>query len=59
MQNNSELEDLKIRLKNVIVGTCNTVGCENCGLKWDDGCSATELDCKIMDIEMGVASNEN
>jgi hypothetical protein len=38
------IEDLRERLKDVIVNTCNTVGCANCGLKWDDGCSATELD---------------
>ena len=45
-------EDLEIRLRNIIQGTCNTVGCDKCGLKWDDGCSATELQSKIMDIEM-------
>ena len=51
----SELNDLRERLKVVIVETCNVIGCTNCGLKWDGGCSATELDGKIMDIEMGVA----
>lgn len=52
----SDLENLNERLKNVILGTCNTVGCDGCGLKWtEDGkekCSATELQGKIMDLEM-------
>lgn len=54
----SELEILEERLRNIIKGTCNTIGCENCGLKWDDGCSATELQGKIMDIEMSEFSYE-
>ena len=48
-----ELEDLRDRLKNVIVNTCNTIGCDNCDLKWPEGCSATELQNKIHDIEFG------
>lgn len=50
---NEELEILRIRLKNIIVNTCNRIGCDNCDLKWDDGCSATELDGRIMDIILG------
>lgn len=57
MENNSHLQDLRIRLKNVIAGTCNTIGCKNCSLKWDGGCSATELESQIMDIEIGEDSN--
>lgn len=49
---NQELEILRIRLKDVITTTCNTIGCRDCDLKWDSGCSATELEGKIMDIEM-------
>lgn len=53
---NKTLNDLNDRLKNVILGTCNTIGCDNCGLKWNERgkekCSATELQGKIMDIEM-------
>lgn len=52
----SDIEALKDRLKNVIVGTCNTVGCDGCDLKWQEGgdnkCSATELENNIWDIEM-------
>ena len=52
----SEVESLRDRLKNVIVGTCNTIGCDDCGLKWqEDGenkCSATELENDIWNIEM-------
>lgn len=51
MQNEAELKDLNDRLRNVIQETCNKIGCKNCGLKWDGGCSATELQNKIMDIE--------
>jgi hypothetical protein len=46
------LKDFRERLGSVIRDYCNTHGCENCGLKWDDGCSATDLQDKIMDIEM-------
>ncbi len=49
---NSYKEDLQIRLKNVITGTCNTVGCDNCDLKWDGGCSANDLQGKLMDIDI-------
>ncbi|MES9841250.1 MAG: hypothetical protein ABW134_11910 [Candidatus Thiodiazotropha endolucinida] len=49
-----ELQGLQARLKSVITGTCNTVGCKDCGLKYDeDGkkCSATYLQGRIMDLE--------
>lgn len=49
---NQELEILRIRLKGIILNTCNKIGCRDCHLKWDGGCSATELDGQIMDIEM-------
>jgi hypothetical protein len=52
----SELNDLHERLGEVIKNTCNKIGCKNCGLKWDGGCSATELQGQIMDIE--VSSDE-
>lgn len=54
----NELDKLNERLKNVIHNTCNKIGCDNCDLKWDDGCSATELEGKIMDIEMKGFKNE-
>ncbi|EIO4560701.1 hypothetical protein LQM11_001257 [Vibrio parahaemolyticus] len=50
--NNQYKEELQDRLKNVITGTCNTVGCDNCGLKWDGGCSANDLQEKLMDIDI-------
>lgn len=50
---NHELEILRVRLRDVIINTCNKIGCRDCDLKWDGGCSATELEGKIMDIEMG------
>lgn len=54
---NEDLKDLNDRLGRIIRGTCNTIGCDACDLKWkEDGrekCSATELQGKIMDIEMG------
>ena len=44
----SELDSLKARLKDVIINTCNKVGCDNCGLKFNldaksGECSATDL----------------
>ena len=48
----TELEDLQIRMRVVVLETCNAIGCTNCDLKWDDGCSATDLQNKIMDLEM-------
>jgi len=52
MNKDTEIKNLNDRLRNVIVNTCNKVGCKDCGLKWDDGCSATELEIQIMDLEM-------
>lgn len=49
---NQYKEELQARLKNVITGTCNTVGCDNCDLKWDSGCSASDLQEKLMDIDI-------
>lgn len=54
----TELEDLERRLSDVINNTCNTIGCDNCGLKWDDGCSATELDSRIVAIELEDERNK-
>lgn len=48
----SEKEDLQARLKSVIIGTCNKIGCKNCDLKFEGGCSAIELESRIMDIEL-------
>lgn len=48
----SELQELRDRLRNVIVGTCNTIGCKDCDLKWDNGCQAEELEDQIWKIEM-------
>lgn len=53
---NNQLEDLRDRLGAVIRDYCNTIGCKNCGLKYgfdeNSECSATDLQGKIMDIEM-------
>lgn len=48
-----EIKDLEDRLRNVIINTCNKIGCDNCDLKWPGGCSATELQGKIHDLEYG------
>ena len=49
MSRKTELQD---RLRVVITETCNKVGCKNCGLKWDGGCSATELQGEIEDLDL-------
>jgi hypothetical protein len=47
----SEVEQIRERLKNVIINTCNKIGCDNCDLKWGkDECIATELQSKEMDL---------
>lgn len=51
-----ELVDLQNRSRNIIIGTCNTIGCADCGLKWEDDngkktCSSIELEGKIMDLQ--------
>lgn len=45
------MEELQERLRNVILNTCNKIGCKDCGLKWDDGCSAIELRNNIDSLE--------
>ncbi|TKF69919.1 hypothetical protein FCV55_10975 [Vibrio sp. F13] len=58
LQNNEHYRDLQSRLMNVVKGTCNKLGCDNCDLKWDGGCSATELEGKIIDIEIEAANEQ-
>ena len=53
----SELDNLRDRLRNVIVGTCNTIGCKDCDLKWDKGCSASELQEQVMELEFKEYDN--
>ena len=50
-------ESLRARLKNVIVNTCNKIGCDNCSLKFNldaksGECSATDLERKIEILEL-------
>lgn len=56
---NEYLKDLQFRLSKVIKDTCNTLGCDNCDLKWDDGCSATDLQGKIHDEELQEMVQKN
>jgi len=51
-------EELGERLKNVILNTCNTIGCAKCDLKWKDGCSALDLQDKIFDAERDEKNQE-
>jgi hypothetical protein len=52
----NEIDDLNERMKDIISNYCNKLGCGNCGLEWEENgksvCSATELQGKILDIEM-------
>lgn len=51
-KNMTELERLIERHRNIIINTCNVVGCKDCGLKWEGGCASSDLQGQIMDIEM-------
>lgn len=55
----NHLDDLRQRLKNVILETCNKIGCRDCDLKWDDGCSATELQNKIWNEKENLRKSNN
>lgn len=59
----SEKENLENRLRDIIINTCNKIGCGNCGLEWTENgrseCSATDLQGKIMAIELSQKSNKN
>lgn len=56
MKIDNELRDLNSRLSSVIRSHCNAIGCDNCDLKYgvfdSKECSATDLQGRIMDIEM-------
>lgn len=45
------MKELQERLRNIILNTCNKIGCKDCGLKWGGGCSATELQNSIDSLE--------
>lgn len=47
----TEKKMLELRLKRIIEEKCNRAGCRNCDLKWEGGCSATELRNKIDEKE--------
>lgn len=59
LQTNAHYKDLQVRLMNVVKGTCNTLGCDSCDLKWDGGCSATDLEGKIIDIEIEAENGKD
>jgi len=46
-----EIKELRDRSRNIILNTCNTIGCKDCDLKWEGGCASSELESKIMDLE--------
>ena len=52
------MKELREKLKNIILYTCNEIGCKNCDLKWDNGCSATDLQDKIISLEMEEFKNK-
>jgi hypothetical protein len=47
----TELQLLEDRFKDLILNTCNKIGCDKCGYKYDGGCSSTILQDKIMELE--------
>lgn len=56
MSRDEELENIRERLKDVIVNFCNKLGCGKCGLEYGNGdCSATDLQHKELKIIMDEA----
>lgn len=55
MNESNELLAMRESLRIIITGTCNTIGCNGCGLDWEeDGikhCSATYMQSKIDELE--------
>ena len=52
------INELQERLKDLILNTCNIVGCDECGLQFDspyssgsNECSATDLQDRIADLQ--------
>lgn len=56
MNKSEHLKDLLARQKDLILNTCNKVGCGNCGLEWEENgekkCSSGELETEIWTLEM-------
>lgn len=51
MNNEIEIKQLRERSRDIIINTCNTIGCKDCGLKWGGGCASSELEGKITELE--------
>lgn len=45
-------KDLQERLRVVITQTCNVIGCKDCDLKWNGGCSAIELQNEMIEEDI-------
>lgn len=60
MKDKAEIQRLENKLRNVILGTCNVIGCRNCPLEKDvDGdCEATFLQNAITRIELAELQKE-
>lgn len=48
----NRLEDLRIRMKDLILNTCNTIGCLNCPYKYTTGCASDDLQDEIIRLEL-------
>lgn len=46
-----ELDEAREEFRILIVGTCNTIGCDKCPFKWDGDCRSNELQSRVMDLE--------
>lgn len=58
MDKKYRVRELHKRLKNIILNTCNKIGCKNCDLKWDDKrCQAMDVQDQLFEAEHGVDKN--
>jgi hypothetical protein len=56
-QEKIHLQNLIDRSRDIIISVCNTIGCADCHLRWNDengnkgSCSSAELESQIADIQ--------
>ena len=50
------LQELRGNFRDLILTTCNVIGCDKCPSKFDGGCKSDVIQNEILDIEMSEFS---